>query len=96
MMLVNSENVQWTVTLVFKRPTTDSNTAVMMGVGWKGFLSAIKHLRCIADEDVGDEINCVWLGTGQRVYQWNWHSTNDVPALLPEPEGFVLDSPTGL
>jgi hypothetical protein len=92
---VTAQSVVWSVKLVSGK-SDEAAERFSMGVGWQEFIAAIKHIRCAANEEHGDTLLCTWTGTGSILHQWTWHATNDAPALLPNPCGFVLDSPVEL
>lgn len=91
---VTDRTVVWSIKLVSGKDGEPNHLA--MGVGWSTFIDMIKHMRCKANEDHGDVLQCTWTGSGAKVYQFIWHSQKDAPALLPAPSGIELDNPTDL
>jgi hypothetical protein len=89
--IVTERTVVWSVVLHARE-----GNHMHMGVGWNHCLAAIKELRVKANEDHGDKIEVAWTGCGDQCHVWTWDAMHDAPAMLPNPDGILLDKSAGL
>ena len=89
--LVTETTVTWSVQWITGRNQNRRICETKTGIGWAAFIETLKILRCVADEDVGDQLVGQWRGCDSVDYQFTWDSCKDAPGLLPAPEGLGLD-----